>query len=84
VAALFTAVLAPALLGAIPSDSDQLTAALSNSAPQNAWSALTSLDTEWDHVGPFPPTALQSWTALALWPLLTLLAALIAVRRRGV
>ncbi|GHE00972.1 hypothetical protein [Streptomyces alanosinicus] len=84
VAALFTALLAPVLLGAVPSGSDQLTAALSNSAPQNAWSALTSLGTEWDDVGSFPPTALQSWTALAFWPLLTLLAALIAVRHRDV
>ncbi|MGW1049702.1 ABC transporter permease [Streptomyces sp. NPDC002521] len=83
-AALFTAVLAPVLLGAVPSGSNRLTAALSNSAPQNAWNTLTSLGTAWDNVGPFPPTALQSWTALAFWPLLTLLAAVIVVRRRDV
>ncbi|WP_153538492.1 ABC transporter permease [Streptomyces sp. RB17] len=83
-AALFTTVLAPVLLGAVPTGGNQLTAALSNSAPQNAWNTLTSLGTEWDSVGPFPPTALQSWTALAFWPLLTLLAALIVVRRREV
>ena len=84
VVALFTAVLTPALLGDLPSGGDRLTAALSSAAPQNAWSALTSLGTEWDSVGPFPPTLLQSWTALALWPLLTLLVALTVVRRRDV
>ncbi|RPE38684.1 ABC-2 family transporter [Streptomyces sp. Ag109_O5-1] len=84
VAALFTAVLFPTLLGNVPSGSHQLAAALSNSAPQNAWSSLSSLGTEWDNIGPFPPTALQSWTALVFWPLLTLLAAQIAMRHRDV
>ncbi|MFC9635816.1 ABC transporter permease subunit [Streptomyces mirabilis] len=84
VAALFTAVLAPVLLGAIPPNGNQFAATLNNSAPQNAWNNLTSLGTEWDHVGSFPFTALQSWAALAFWPLLVLLAAVIVVRRRDV
>ncbi|MGW5480655.1 ABC transporter permease subunit [Streptomyces sp. NPDC004008] len=54
VATLFTAVLFPVLLGKAPSSSNQLTAALSNSAPQNAWSSLSSLRSEWDNVGPVP------------------------------
>ncbi|MFE3201650.1 ABC transporter permease subunit [Embleya sp. NPDC059237] len=72
-------------LGVVPElipEGGRFLAEAANLMPRNAWSALASLGTADDELGPYPPSATHSWLVLAGWPLALLVAAALVLRRR--